>query len=199
MSLAEDFMVSELDQILEMIASGQISAEEGAHLLDALSTQPAAAGTEASAEANIAALRRRFRWMGYLPLGVGLIFLLISTHWLQTAWLGAHYFLFILALLPLGISLALIALGASQYALPWLFADIKQPPGEKPSRLVFGFPLPVKAIGWILKRISRRIDRALNRTDLDEIFIALQNVSRQTPLSVQVNDEDGTRVDILIG
>lgn len=195
----------EQEHILRMVAKGRVTAAEAALLMDALGqtapTRPplltdAAAHPFPQEPDDFNRLRRRYRWLGYLPLGVGLPLLLLSVTWLHNTFVHAHFFRFVLAWLPFWASILLIWLGASSQRMPWLFVEIKQRAGATPEHLFLGLPLPVRWIGWGL-RLGRRWIHipALEQTSLDEIFLALEKALRSnTPLMVRVEEEDEVTV-----
>lgn len=187
------------EEVLRLIAQGRINADQAAQLLDALEDDQA---TEPPPDAGrqVRAWRRRFQWIAWIPFGVGLILLLFSLHWLQTAWLGGHFVWFMLAWLPMALSLGLIALDASSQYLPWLFVNVRQPPGERPRRILLGFPLPVRVLSWGARLFQHVLPEYLSQTWVDELLLTLKDMQRNhDPLTVHVHDDDGTQVDVFIG
>lgn len=210
----------EREQILQMVANGRVTAAEAALLMEALDDggdEPAVAGDDemlpspeaaSTASADDPApqtpddfdrLRRRYRWLGYLPLVVGLPLLLLSASWLHSTFVNDHFFRFLLAWIPFWLSVLLVWLGANSQRMPWVFVNVKQEPGEFPRRIFLGFPLPIRLVGWGLRLARNWIEiPGLKRTSLDEIFLALEQALRSdTPLMVRVEEDE--EVEVFIG
>ncbi len=188
--------MTEEERVLHILAEGKITAEEADQLLAALARD---AETPLAAPEPPADLRRRFRWWGYLPLLPGLPLLVVGVLWLQSTFTSGRYLLFALAWLPFALGLWLTWVGLNNQRLTWVFVDVR-PEAESggPRRILFGFPLPLRLLGWGLRRFNARIP-AHRRDAGQEILRALQTtLTHQNPLLVQV-DDGGARVHVYIG
>ncbi len=184
------------EKVLQMLTEGRISAAEAARLLDALEETPefsAAEAPEALSAGQAAALRQKFRLLGYLPLLPGLPLLLAGMAWARNSWLGGQSIRFALAWLPLAAGAWLTWLGLNHARQTWVFVRVQ----EKNNRhtLQFGIPLPLQLIRWGLRQYGKR---ASLPPEAESVLDALQADTRHAPLLVQVDDEDA-RVDVFIG
>lgn len=212
----------ERTQILKMVAEGTISPEDGLKLMRALEepSQTASSGGESQAseadqntsnstskapsaeiDPRLKHIRSRARRLWQIPLWIGVAVVLASA-WgmfalLQSAGLNFWFFCLIA---PLLLGSLLIAAAVASRQMRWIYLDIRQRPGEKPERLWFGFPLPLKLTAWFLRTFGNRID-SLRTTSVDEVIEMLETgLSSDQPLIINVeDDEDGERIQIYIG
>jgi hypothetical protein len=137
-------------------------------------------------------------WM-WIPLAVGISITALSglmMYWaLQSSGFG---FWFACAWFPLLLGVLVISLAATSRTTRWLHIRIHQKPGEFPTKIALSFPLPLRLSAWFL-RIFRRYIHTPQDVNLEEIILALRNTSHETPFYVQVNEEDGERVEVYIG
>lgn len=213
----------ERNQILKMIADGKISAEEGLSLMKALEEAEApesepsneeqppegeedgrawrAERSGIEADPRIARVKSNARRLWQIPLWIGVAVVLLSA-WGMYALLqgpGMNFWFFCL-ILPLFLGVLLMAAAAGTRKARWLFVDVQQKPGEKPSRIFLGFPLPLKFIAWFLRAFGHKIDD-LKETNVDEVIQVLETgFTGEEPLVVHVDEgEDGERVQVYIG
>lgn len=198
----------ERQMVLEMVANGQISAEQGAELLNALILDEDEAQEilhdetrtifiQPEADSNPFARWRQYWWLPFLLgslliLGPGwLIWRLSSTSpgfWSLLclripAWIGG--------LVSLGIAWAM------RWGT-WIHVRVKQPPGEWPASISLSFPLPLRTAAWCLHTFGRWIPHVKQFTWLDKAILALSK-DRDNPLWGEVHDDDGTHVQFCIG
>jgi len=207
-------------QILEMIEAGTISPEEGLKLLQALEapqeeeTDLDAPGLEYVSEFadppqseedlipnhDPEDMRKWKRWW-MIPLWIGVGITVISGFLMYAAWndngLG---FWFACTWFPFLLGVGVLALAWGSRTSPWLHLRIHQKPGEKPERIAFSFPLPIRLSAWFLRVFGRFIPN-MDATGLDEVILSLKETTNEdTPLIVNVDEgEDGERVQIIIG
>ena len=205
-------------RILKMVEDGKITADEAMTLIRALEQDEAEAemevieaapasgsGADGAAETSdtsafdeVAARARRF---AFIPLWIGVFFTVVFSglmYWaIQSSGFG---FWFYCLTFPFMLSVLLIALSAGGTASRWLFVDIHQKPGEKPSRITFGFPIPLRLVSWIVRTFGDHIHGLGSKENAHELVEMLdKTVSSKTPLIVNVDDDDGEKVKVYIG
>lgn len=199
------------EQILRMLSEGVISAEEAGKLLDAIGPEDAVttvagepvltSGTETASEHHLPPDFRRLRRRWQVPLLIAGGTLLLSTIGLallyqsegDVAFIGFFclWSLFIVAL-P-ATFLILLARRAT-----WLYVNIDQKEGRN---LSFGLPVPVRWAGGII-RISRRFvsgDAGKQLENAEAFIAALADNPKGNPLIIDVDDEDGDKVQVYLG
>ena len=231
--------------ILEMIDGGQISAEEGIKLLNALSgkgqavlspetpaqespsqaresrsvsesaaveqpvivpiqeeaqPEPASAVEEKPATPSLGANAQKWRRWWWIPVWVGVGITLVGAMLMFWAWQSGGYgFWFACSWFPflLGI-LVMVAAWAARSAR-WLHVRVHQKLGKSPQKIAISLPIPLRLTAWFFRKFGHHIPN-LEVTGLDEVIIALERTSPDTPFYVEVNKgEDGERVEVYIG
>jgi hypothetical protein len=209
-------------QVLKMIEDGKVSPEEGLRFLQTLEQHPAdeeggpAASKSAAAPApevvdekprrepdpEITRVAEKGRRLWYVPLAAGIVlmvlggFIMYGT--IHPTGFSAWFYCLGLPVLLLGV--AVTAVGAASRTSRWIFLHVEQKPGERPQRIVFGFPLPLRLTAWFLRTFRSYIPD-LERTSADEILVALEETtSTDAPLVVNVDEgDDGEKVQVYIG
>ena len=107
---------------------------------------------------------------------------------------------FICAGVPFLIGLALLVLAWQSRVAPWLHLRVQQRPGERPQRIAFSFPIPIRPTVWLLRIFGGRV-KELNGVALDEMLLAVgDTASAENPIYIQVDEGDaGEKVEIYIG
>jgi hypothetical protein len=199
-------------RILKMVEDGKISADEAMILIRALEQCPAEAEmeiieaapgagsekTDAPEFEEVAARARRFAMIP-LWIGVGITTLFAGLmYWaIQSSGFG---FWFYCLTFPFLLGVLVIALSAGGSSARWLFVDVHQKPGEKPARITFGFPVPLRFLAWILRTFGHHIHGLRQQENASELVEMLEKtVSSKTPLIVNVDDDDGEKVRLYIG
>jgi hypothetical protein len=138
-------------------------------------------------------------WMVPLWLGVAVtIFGGLFMFWAQqSSGLG---FWFACAAVPFALGLVVIVLAWQSRNAPWLHLRVQQRPGEKPERIAFSFPLPVRPAVWFFHTFGKHI-HGLEDQNLDQIIQAFgENANPENPIYIQVDEEEsGEKVEIYIG
>jgi hypothetical protein len=185
-------------RILELIESGEISAEEGARRLEA--PAQATEGPRASAAAPAVPVPQpalvRWLWQCVFWTGGGLLagggFLLLSfyTREVPSRWLTWGWILSTLGVMG-------VLLGWWLQRAHWLSVRVRQSDGPN---IFVALPLPLGPIAWIL-RIARPFVPQLDETGVDELLLAMRDEMRDgRPLLVEVNEgEGGEQVQVYIG
>ncbi len=209
-------------QVLKMIEEGKVTPEEGLRLLQTLEQNPAedegrpaapqATPGSKSAEAGpkpkpepdpvIRRVAEKGRSLWFIPLVAGIVLTILGgliMYWtLQPSGFNAWSYCLGLPVLLLGVIVT--ALGVGSRTARWIFVHVEQKPGERPQRIVLGFPLPLGLTAWFLRTFGRYIPE-LKKTAADEILVALgQSTSSDSPLVVDVDEgDDGEKVQVYIG
>lgn len=213
-------MVNEAElKILEMIQAGDITAEEGFRLIDAMGANDYSSGgnqdeTQPSTSNILSTLKpelsnkkitkgdllriKRLKHWWIIPFGVGTFVTILGT-----IWMGLSYFRkgfgwgFWLAGFVLFVGLLLLTISFPSPKHPWLHVRIKQKPGEKPPLILFSLPLYIPLTSWFLKTFGSQIPGLKDQPFEDWIKI-LNHLSLEDPFYVQVSDGDED-VEVFIG
>jgi len=220
----------EREQVLKMIENGKISPEDGLKLMRTLDqslpeddettgnskasarsesiTGAREKGEEARAEKSsfetdprIARVKSTVQRLWQIPLWIG-VFITILSAWGMYMLVQASHFNFwfycLTAPLLLGVLVIVAAIGSRKAR--WLFLDVHQKPGETPSHIFLGFPLPLKLTAWFLRTFGHHIPD-LQKTNVDEVIQAVEaGFTGEEPLVVNVDEgDDGERVQVYIG
>ena len=199
-------------RILKMVEDGKISADEAMILIRALEQESpeaemevieAAPGagsekTDAPEFEEVAARARRFAMIP-LWIGVGITTLFAGLMYWAIQGSGFGFWFYCLTF-PFLLGVLLIALSAGGTSARWLFVDVRQKPGEKPARITFGFPVPLRFLAWILRTFGHHIRGFHQQENASELVEMLEKtVSSKSPLIVNVDDDDGEKVRLYIG
>jgi len=230
-------------QILEMLESGQITAEQAVTLIQALDTgheenllsgetplanhpeeknvseessQPPIEENSFSApepevfapepedlpEEPLPKIKpgpQRFRKFWLIPLWIGTAITLLGGLMMFVAWQNSGFgFWFACSWFPFTLGVLVLFFAWITRSTPWLHVRVRQREGQSPRNIVISFPLPLRLAGWFLRTFRNRIP-GLENTNVDEIIVALENISPETPFSVEVNEDDGEHVEVYIG
>jgi hypothetical protein len=136
-----------------------------------------------------------------IPIFLGLLLTVFSSTWLyqnyQTSGLG---FKFWLTWIPFLIGVFLIYFGWLLQKARWIHLNIKQPKGQRPQRILIAFPVPFQFIGLIFRIFKGKISPKMGNFDIEKFMDTIdQQIKKDEPLYVHVDDEDGTKVEIYIG
>lgn len=199
-------MENERLEILKMVESGQISAEEATTLLAALAepTAEVPLGVPERAEPPPPTLSpmetAENRWARFwiYPLLAGgavliagaLVMALVyatdgARGWLCCGWLP----------MLLGLLVLLLALWSRRAT--WMHLRISE---EGKRKMALSFPLPLSLAAWAV-RIAQPFSPQLQQTGVDDLILALGDSSSHSgPIFIDVqDDQDGERVEIYIG
>lgn len=204
-------------KILDMVEQGQVSADEGLRLINAMQSSRsresrAVAGDgvaippeEAQAsqppfipEEELARMKRMKRWW-VLPFGIGLIMTLLGAIWMYSGYMAKGFGVgFWLAWLPFLLGIVIVAVSFPTSKSVWLHVRIKQKPGETPQRISISMPLPLRFAHWFFFTFGDKIPD-LKDQSADDVTAILESLSPEEPFYVNVNDEDGEAVEVFIG
>jgi hypothetical protein len=136
-----------------------------------------------------------------IPLLLGVILTIFSSTWLyqnyQSSGLG---FKFWLTWIPFLIGVFMIYFGWILQKSIWIHINIKQPKGQTPQRIFIALPLPIQLLGFFLRIFKNKIPSNISNINIDEIIQNIgQQIKKDEPFYINVDDEDGTKVEIYIG
>ena len=235
---------SERAKILEMIAEGTISAEEGVKLLDVLDdastagdlpevdTSPETSQTTANFSDEITDdfgsaedlsdpeevlepddvyhpdpikppdpedIKKWKRWW-VIPMWIGVGITVLGGAFMYGAFARSGMgFWFACAWFPFILGVLVMAFAFSSRTAPWLHVRVHQRPGETPQKIAISFPLPIRLAGWGLRTFGHYIPN-MEGVDLAGVMNAIDESAKDgTPFFVDVDDEDGERVQVFIG
>ncbi len=198
-------MENERLEILKMVETGQIEAQEAAMLLSALGeSKPVEDEGEAQSETLPldweAPEPMDTRWTRFwvYPLMAGgailllgaLVVALVSLTGGAWGWLLCGW-----PLLLLGLLVFVLALWSR--SATWMHLRISERGKRK---MAFSFPVPLGLAAWAI-RIAQPFVPQLRDTGVDEVILAVRDsASRGEPLFIDVqDDEDGERVELYLG
>ena len=133
-------------------------------------------------------------WIGVAITVFGGLFMYLA---MQSSGVGLW---FVCASVPFILGLLVIMLAWGSRSAPWLHLRVEQPPGEKPQRIAFSMPLPIRPAVWFLRTFGRWIP-SLKEQAWDDLILAVgDKTSPSNPLYIVVDeDETGEKVEIYIG
>ncbi len=198
-------------RILKMVEDGKISADEAMTLIRALEQDSPEAEmevVEAAPSAGPAAeapefeeVKQRARKFAMIPLWIGVGITVLFAGFMFSAIQNQGFgFWFYCLSFPFLFGVLLMALSAGGRYARWMFVDVRQKPGETPGRITFGFPVPLGFVAWVLRNFGHHI-KGLDNPDAAREMAAMLNktISSDSPLIVNVDDDDGTKVRVFIG
>jgi hypothetical protein len=216
-------MVNQAERkVLDMVEQGQISAEEGLRLINAMDGQGEkpleSTDSEASSadqklieiKAEEAAARPQIppeeldrmkhlkRWW-VLPFAVGLVITTLGAIWMYMGYTAKGFgFGFWLAWIPFLLGIFITAVSYQSSHGVWLHVRIKQKPGESPQRIVISLPIPLSLTRWVISTFGDRIP-GLKDQPVSEYSEILKGISPEDPFYVHVDEGDGEEVEVFIG
>jgi len=199
-------MSEEQKQILKMVESGRITAEEGATLLGMVSESEVTDSNWMQQEKTPSAAKEqdegehgwphtRPYWL--YPLSGGLLLLLVGgavvTTMYQQSRVGVWTWLF--GWIPLFLGLFVVTVAAWARTAHWIHLRVI----GRHERIVLSFPLPLGLSAFVIS-IARRFIPKLRETSIDEVILALRDgLSNGQPIMIEVQDEvEGEHVQIHI-
>lgn len=206
-------------KILDMVERGQISAEEGLRLINAMGSDRKTHQDSTSAhldvehpsgedvlkpsqpkisEEELARMKRLKRWW-VLPFSIGLLITTLGAIWMYMGYTASGFgWGFWLSWIPFLLGIFIVGVSFQTSRSVWLHVRIRQKPGVKPQQIAISLPLPVTLSRWFLSVFGNRIP-GLREQPLDEYSEILENISPDEPFYVHVNDDLGDEVEVFIG
>jgi hypothetical protein len=200
-------------EILKKVELGEISLEEASDLLSAfeenhvvIHTQPEVIYKDQiiNNKTSDSEKKEKPAWsivFWVIPLLFGVLLTVFSSTWLYQNYLSSGLgFKFWLTWIPFLIGVFLIYFGWILQRARWIHLNIKQPKGESPQRIFLAFPLPFQLIGFFLRIFKGKLPSNVSGLDIEELMVTIdQQLKKDEPLYIHVDDEDGTKVEIYIG
>jgi hypothetical protein len=139
------------------------------------------------------------RWW-VIPMWVGVGITVVGGAIMYSAYANDGFgFWFACAWFPFMLGVLFMALAWGSRTTPWLHVRIHQRPGQSPQKIAISFPLPIRLANWGLRTFGHFIPN-IEGIDLENVLVALnESVTDGTPFFVDVDDEDGERVQVFIG
>lgn len=162
---------------------------------------PASAPAASASPAALPADARKWQRWWMIPVWIGVAITVFGGLFMYLAMRSSGIgFWFVCASLPFILGLLVIVLAWGSRNAPWLHLRVQQPPGEKPEKIAFSMPLPVRPAAWFLRTFGRWIP-TLKEHNLDEVILAVgDKTSPDNPLYIVVDEEEtGEKVEIYIG
>ena len=202
-------------KILDMVGQGQITADEGLRLMNAMKSapedeipqaepiegqavHPSAGPRPHISDEELQRMKQLKRWW-FLPFGVGLVILVLGAIWMYTGYTNSGFgFGFWLAWIPFLLGILIVAVSFHTKKSVWLHLRVTQRPGERPQKIVFGLPLPLNLARWFFTTFGDKVT-GLKSESIGDIPTILESLSPEDPFYVHVNDDDGEEVEIFIG
>ena len=199
------------DRVLDMLSEGTISAEEAEELLSVLASDdqvgPSSAGAIEGIEVQDAKPHTpppdlsRFRRWWRIPLliaavsavisGVGLVLMYQASDQIAVFGFMCIWSMFIIALFT-----TVILLLTSRST--WFYINVEERDG---SHFTFGMPMPLGWVNWLVK-VARPFVPSQQAAHLDtaSAFVsAMKDDPEAMPIVIDVDEEDGDKVEIFIG
>jgi polyhydroxyalkanoate synthesis regulator phasin len=216
-------MVNQAERkVLDMVEQGQISAEEGLRLINAMdgqSEQPSEStdyeassadrelveiNTEEAAsrpqipQEELDRVKHLKRWW-VLPFAIGLLITTLGAIWMYMGYTAKGFgFGFWLAWIPFLLGILITAVSYQSSHGVWLHVRIKQKPGESPQRIVISLPIPLGLTRWVVTTFGDRIP-GLKDQPVSEYSEILKSISPEDPFYVHVDEGNGEEVEVFIG
>lgn len=172
--------------------SSQVEAEVFAE-------EPAVSETHTSNPYIDSSIDKWKRWW-WIPMWVGIAVTVISGVLMYFAWQsGGFGFWFACSWFPFLLGVGVMALAWGSRTARWLHVRVYQQAGEWPQKIAISIPLPLRLSAWFFRTFGRYIPN-MEHTNIDEIIMALEHTSADTPIYVEVDEgDDGERVEVFIG
>jgi hypothetical protein len=111
-------------------------------------------------------------------------------------------FWFICSSVLLAFGIVVIVLAAQSRTARWLHLRVRQRPGQRPQTIAISLPIPLRFARWIM-RIFGGFVPDMHGASVNDILMALDSLEQSTnpenPVYIEVDEEDGERVEIFIG
>ncbi len=207
-------------EILERVERGELSAQQGAALLaggeephapetpvpvsaEAQDTPPPGAG-EAQAEtpAPDPGLEERLEywkrwWM--VPLWIGMGIFAIGAALIAWGHTSQRVFWFVCGFFPLFFGLFAMLVAWWSQTARWVHVRVKE--GKQGgTRVMISLPVPLRLAGWFLRTFGNAIPGLREQKSAREMIGPMldQLEKDREPIAIEVNDKDGTEVQVYI-
>ncbi len=212
------------NKLLQMIENGDISADEGLRLLNAIEagetkekyeeefvesfdqnnvshdlgsdTQPITPKISTSALEPKEIKKSHLWWI--IPFAIGLLLTIAGVVWMYQGYVNKGLgWGFWLSWIPFGIGILIMVISAATSKSKWIHIKVHEKHGEKPVHFTLAFPLPIKLSKWFLKNFGNKVIKDKN-VPIDSLIEVLDSdISKEEPFYIQVDDDDD-QVEIYI-
>ncbi len=143
---------------------------------------------------------KKWRRWWWIPLTIGIGITVISGSLMFLAYQKSGFgFWFACLWFPLLLGVIVISLAAASRTTRWLHVRIHQEPGQWPQTIAISMPIPIRFVAWVLRTFKSHIPK-MDKTNLDEVILALDKTSPDQPFYVEVDEgESGEKVEVYIG
>jgi len=142
---------------------------------------------------------KHWRHWWQIPLWVGVIITVLGGVSMYLAYRsGGFGFWFACAWFPLLLGVLVMALAWASRNVRWLHVRVQQKEGQHPRNIAISIPLPLRLTAWFVRTFGSRIPSLDKVNNLDQMILALENISPDAPFSVDV-DDDEEKVQVFIG
>lgn len=200
-------------RILQKVENGEISLEEASKLLGDLDEgvveidqkydlQTSPVEPEMANSSSVKKEKPSWSFVFWLtPLFFGVLLTIFSSNWLYQNYASSGLgYKFWLSWIPFLIGIFMIYFAWMLQKARWIHINVKQPKGESPKRIYISLPLPFQLIGFFLRIFKGKFSSKTSSYNIEEILETIdQQIKKDEPLYIDVNDEDGTKVEIYIG
>ena len=186
--------------LMPPVASAAAEAPETPPAPEVIEEPPASGFKASSPPFEFDSGIKKWRRWWWVPLTIGIGITVISGLLMFLAYQNSGFgFWFACLWFPLLLGVLVISLAAASRTTRWLHVRIHQEPGEWPQTIAISLPVPIRFVAWIL-RIFRHHIPHMDKTNLDEVILALDKTSPDQPFYVVVDEgESGEKVEVYIG
>jgi len=135
-------------------------------------------------------------WM--VPLWVGMGVFLVGAALIAWGHTSQHVFWFVCGFFPLLLGLLGMFLSWWSQTARWLHVRVLDHKGGRVNRVMISMPVPIRLAGWFLRVFGKTIpglrDQEKVLETLPSMLSALEN--DREPISIEVNDKDGSQVQV---
>jgi len=214
-------MKEERRRILQMLQDGTISADQAMELLQVLDEEGEPEEIEYGGTAEYMATSQeplqgeiltartppnmeRYRRFWKIPFVISLVILLLFGLWLRSIYLsseGAITFGFICVWSFFMLAFLATLLAFFSRRATWLHVRVQEKDGH---RIAISLPLPLGLAGWGIKVAHGFVDeKTRGQLDMAEAFLAAAKDELKQPgsgpMTIDVDDDDGDKVQVYIG
>ncbi len=190
-------LISQLEGVNPLVESGAGGIEPGAALGIADAPSESATGSEAAAPRGTPDFGR---WKVWTWIGFGIFTLVtaVSAFWMVQGW-QAHPFGwgFWLSWIPFLIGIAGMMF---MFNSRWLHVRVRHSRGGRQERVAVSVPFPPGFVALLFRTFPQWVPERAGGVDIGEILDEMsRGISKDQPIYIQVDEEDGGQVEIYIG